>query len=112
MRFRSYDTEGFYDEMFEDGGRPRPGAQLLLETVEALSDGHLLRYASTSFVPCFLFSECIAIFKDGMGKACGNKRLLHFVNSVDLFCDCHAVSIIILLDDGVNGENKWNKMSS
>src|SRR3954469_15552315 len=44
MRFRSYDTEGFYDEMFEDGDRPRVGAQLLLETVEALSDGHLLRY--------------------------------------------------------------------
>ncbi len=44
MRFRSYDTEGFYDEMFEDGGCPREGAQLLLETVEALSDGHLLRY--------------------------------------------------------------------
>jgi uncharacterized circularly permuted ATP-grasp superfamily protein len=30
--------------MFEDDGRPRAGAQLLLETVEALSDGHLLRY--------------------------------------------------------------------
>src|SRR5579871_665999 len=44
MRFRSYDTEGFYDEMFQEGGTPRPGAQLLLETVEALSEGHLLRY--------------------------------------------------------------------
>jgi len=44
MRFRSYDTEGFYDEMFEADGRSREGAQLLLETVEALSDGHLLRY--------------------------------------------------------------------
>ncbi|HTS31389.1 MAG TPA: circularly permuted type 2 ATP-grasp protein [Bryobacteraceae bacterium] len=44
MRFRSYDTEGFYDEMFQDDGHPRPGAQLLLETVEALSEGHLLRY--------------------------------------------------------------------
>lgn len=44
MRFRSYDTQGFYDEMFEDDGRPRAGAQLLIETVEALSDGHLLRH--------------------------------------------------------------------
>ena len=44
MRFRSYNTDGFYDEMFEGEGRPREGAQLLLETVEALSDGHLLRY--------------------------------------------------------------------
>ena len=44
MRFRSYDTEGFYDEMFQADGRPRPEAHLLLDTVEALSDGHLLRY--------------------------------------------------------------------
>ena len=44
MRFRSYATEGFYDEMFADDGRPRAGAELLLETVEALSDGQLLRY--------------------------------------------------------------------
>src|SRR5579862_7540139 len=44
MRFLAYDTQGFYDEMFEDDGRPRPRAELLLETVEALSEGHLLRY--------------------------------------------------------------------
>src|SRR3954462_2372769 len=30
--------------MFDDHGRPRPHAHLLLETVEGLSDGHLLRY--------------------------------------------------------------------
>jgi uncharacterized circularly permuted ATP-grasp superfamily protein len=44
MQFASYDTEGFYDEMFEAGGVPRPHARLMLETVESLSDGHLLRY--------------------------------------------------------------------
>jgi uncharacterized circularly permuted ATP-grasp superfamily protein len=43
MRFSSYVTEGFYDEMF-DGGEARPHARLLLETVESLSDGQLLRY--------------------------------------------------------------------
>ncbi|MBZ5618587.1 MAG: circularly permuted type 2 ATP-grasp protein [Acidobacteriia bacterium] len=48
MRFHSYDTEGFYDEMFQDDGRPRAGAGLLLETVEALSEGHLLRYKHAS----------------------------------------------------------------
>ena len=41
MQFSAYDTHGFYDEMFEDSGRPRPHGQLLLETVEALSDGQL-----------------------------------------------------------------------
>ena len=44
MQFSSYDTEGFYDEMFQDDGSPRPCASLLLETVESLSEGHLLRY--------------------------------------------------------------------
>src|SRR5256885_16070013 len=44
MRFGAYATDGFYDEMFDDDGRPRPHARLLLETVEGLSDGHLLRY--------------------------------------------------------------------
>ena len=44
MQFSSYDTQGYYDEMFEQDGRPRPHARLLLETVESLSDGQLLRY--------------------------------------------------------------------
>jgi uncharacterized circularly permuted ATP-grasp superfamily protein len=44
MQFSQYDTQGFYDEMFEANGKPRPHAGLLLETVEHLSDGHLLRY--------------------------------------------------------------------
>ncbi|SPE37254.1 conserved hypothetical protein [Candidatus Sulfopaludibacter sp. SbA6] len=44
MQFSSYDTQGFYDEMFDEGGLPRPHARLLLETVESLSEGHLLRY--------------------------------------------------------------------
>ena len=44
MQFSSYNTHGFYDEMFESDGQPRPHARLLLETVESLSDGQLLRY--------------------------------------------------------------------
>ncbi|MCX6621949.1 MAG: circularly permuted type 2 ATP-grasp protein [Acidobacteria bacterium] len=44
MLFSAYDTEGFYDEMFHANGQPRPEAQLLLETLEGLSDGQLLRY--------------------------------------------------------------------
>jgi uncharacterized circularly permuted ATP-grasp superfamily protein len=43
MRFSSYRTEGFYDEMFQEDGSPRPHAKLLLESVESLSDGGLLR---------------------------------------------------------------------
>ena len=44
VRFTDYSTDGFYDEMFEGSGQPRPHAQLLLSTVQSLSDGQLLRY--------------------------------------------------------------------
>jgi uncharacterized circularly permuted ATP-grasp superfamily protein len=44
MRFSPYNTGGFYDEMFDDDGAPRPQAQLLIDTIEGLSDGQLLRY--------------------------------------------------------------------
>jgi uncharacterized circularly permuted ATP-grasp superfamily protein len=44
VRFNGYQTEGFYDEMFDTGGQPRPEARLLIETIESLEEGHLLRY--------------------------------------------------------------------
>jgi uncharacterized circularly permuted ATP-grasp superfamily protein len=44
VRFSAYDTAGFYDELFEPNGSPRPQAQLLINTIEGLSDGQLLRY--------------------------------------------------------------------
>ncbi len=43
MRFHAYDVGGFYDELFEQPGRPRPGARVLVERIEALSDGDLAR---------------------------------------------------------------------
>jgi uncharacterized circularly permuted ATP-grasp superfamily protein len=42
--FESYEAGAFYDEMFEAEGRPRPYARLLIETIQNLSDGQLLRY--------------------------------------------------------------------
>jgi uncharacterized circularly permuted ATP-grasp superfamily protein len=43
VQFNDYQTDGFYDEMFDHAGNPRPEARLLLETMESLDDGHLLR---------------------------------------------------------------------
>jgi uncharacterized circularly permuted ATP-grasp superfamily protein len=43
VQFNDYQTDGFYDEMFDPAGNPRPEARLLLETMESLDDGHLLR---------------------------------------------------------------------
>ena len=41
MRFEKYQTSGFYDEMFEESGRPRQGAAMLIRTIEALSTGEI-----------------------------------------------------------------------
>ena len=42
MRFDSYQTQGFRDEMFDDAGVVRPEARLLLDTIESLEEGQLL----------------------------------------------------------------------
>jgi uncharacterized circularly permuted ATP-grasp superfamily protein len=44
LHFTNYETGGYYDEMFETNGDPRPHARLLIEIIESLSDGQLLRY--------------------------------------------------------------------
>ncbi len=43
MRFDKYDLGGFFDEMFLADGRPRPEAKLLVQTIESLPVGELLR---------------------------------------------------------------------
>ncbi len=44
MHFDSYQTEDYHDEMFHADGTARPEARLLLEAIESLDDGQLLRY--------------------------------------------------------------------
>lgn len=43
MLLRSYQTDNFYDEMFDETGRARAEAQLLLQTLEELEEGQLQR---------------------------------------------------------------------
>jgi len=43
VRFGSYQTQGFQDEMFDADGIVRPEARLLLDTIESLEDGQLIR---------------------------------------------------------------------
>lgn len=39
--FNNYDPQGFYDELIEAGGRPRPGARLLVDKIDAMPPGDL-----------------------------------------------------------------------
>jgi uncharacterized circularly permuted ATP-grasp superfamily protein len=43
MKFDRYDTGGFYDEVFAGAGQARPEARALVERIEALGVGELLR---------------------------------------------------------------------
>jgi uncharacterized circularly permuted ATP-grasp superfamily protein len=43
MKLDAYDPEGFYDELFESVGKPRPRADLLIQNLNALPEGELAR---------------------------------------------------------------------
>src|ERR1700731_3442813 len=43
MRFKLYQTGAFFDEMFEAGCEPRAAARGLVQLIEAMTDGELLR---------------------------------------------------------------------
>src|SRR5712691_6707214 len=43
MQFTAYDTDGFFDEMFEADGRPRAGSALLVQRIHGLPPGELLQ---------------------------------------------------------------------
>jgi uncharacterized circularly permuted ATP-grasp superfamily protein len=43
MRFDGYTTDGFYDEIFTESGRPRSGGEILVRRIDSLPDGELRR---------------------------------------------------------------------
>src|SRR6476660_5819329 len=43
MRFAQYHPGPFFDEMFEAASEPRPVAKALVQLIEAMTDGELLR---------------------------------------------------------------------
>lgn len=43
MRFEHYQPGSFFDEMFEAGSEPRSAAKALVQMIEAMTDGELLR---------------------------------------------------------------------
>ena len=48
MQLNSYQTDGFYDEVFDADGKGRAEARLLLETIESLEEGEILRCQSAA----------------------------------------------------------------
>ena len=44
LTFQNYQTEGFYDELFDAGGNPRAEAELLVWKINSLSAGELQQH--------------------------------------------------------------------
>ncbi len=67
MDFKNYDTEGFFDELFEAGSRPRPGASILADRVENLPDGDLLRRQAAAETALMNLGITFAVYGDDQG---------------------------------------------
>lgn len=67
LHFREYDTEGFYDELFDEHGKPRPGGELLVEKIESLGDGELLRRQAAAERSLFRLGITFAVYGDNQG---------------------------------------------
>ena len=67
LHFRDYETAGFYDELIDENGRPRPGAELLLRRIEELPDGELLQRQQTAERSLFRMGITFAVYGDEKG---------------------------------------------
>lgn len=68
MNFDNYQTESFYDELFEADGRPRPGASLLIERVHDLTDGDLIRRQKAAEASMMNLGITFAVYGDEQGS--------------------------------------------
>jgi uncharacterized circularly permuted ATP-grasp superfamily protein len=67
MTFEWYDTAGFYDELIDEHGRPRPGAELLVKRLESLDPGELLRRQRAAEGALWRMGITFAVYGDQRG---------------------------------------------
>lgn len=70
MNFEEYKTEGFFDELFLEDGKPRACAEALVETINELPDGELQRRQKTAEASFMDTGITFAVYgnKDGSEK--------------------------------------------
>jgi uncharacterized circularly permuted ATP-grasp superfamily protein len=67
LNFRSYFTDGYFDELIDHDGRPRAAAALLLQRIEELPDGELLRRQELAERALFRMGITFAVYGDTQG---------------------------------------------
>jgi len=74
MTFANYATEGFYDELLTDAGKPRPGVEPLVSRLEALGDGELARRQKAAEAALYEAGITFSVYGDGET----NERIIPF----------------------------------
>ena len=74
MQFTAYDTDGFFDEMFEADGRPRAGAALLVQRIHGLPHGELLQRQRAAEQASLQMGITFNVY----GDAAGTERIFPF----------------------------------
>lgn len=67
MHFKDYQTDGFYDELFEQPGRVRQGASLLVDRIECLPPGDLQRRQRATEASMMNMGITFAVYGDEQG---------------------------------------------
>ncbi len=67
MRFDSYCTDGFFDELFAGDGQPRLGAEPLVGKIQSLSPGELLRRQQDAERTLLQLGITFNVYGDGGG---------------------------------------------
>jgi uncharacterized circularly permuted ATP-grasp superfamily protein len=67
VRFFDYDPGDFYDELFVDKGQPRPESVPLIERINSLPEGELLRRQEAAQIAFFKMGITFNVYGDGQG---------------------------------------------
>lgn len=74
MKFTEYETEDFYDELFEDTNVPRSGAKVLVDRLETLPEGELKRRQQAAETVLFRMGITFTVY----GHQEGTERIFPF----------------------------------
>ena len=74
MKFSNYDTEGFYDELFDEKNLPRPGAKLLIDKIESLPPNDLMHKQRSAETALLQLGNTFAVY----GSEEGTEKILPF----------------------------------
>ncbi|MFK7736311.1 MAG: circularly permuted type 2 ATP-grasp protein [Pirellulaceae bacterium] len=65
--FSGYETEGFHDELFDEDGTPRPGAQVLVDFINELPPGRLVERQQSIERALHRMGITFAVYGDASG---------------------------------------------